>query len=75
MPPDRQPDSPPEPDDRAIQEARVMFERAEAAWQRQLKAEESVAPVAGYRVWRAVLLGAAILAILVLLFQRLALGG
>ena len=73
MPPDRQPASPPEPDERALQEARAMFERAEAAWQRQLEGEESVAPGSGSRVWRAVLLGAAIVAILLFLLQQLAL--
>jgi len=73
MPPEDQPASPPEPDERAVREARAMFERAEAAWQRQLEGEEAAASASGSsRIWRTVLLGAAIVALLFLLLQHLA---
>jgi len=50
-----------------------MFERAEAAWQRQLEGEEAAASASGSSgIWRTVLLGAAIVALLFLLLQHLA---
>ena len=50
-----------------------MFERAEAAWQRQLEGEKAAASATGSgRLWRTVLLGAAIIALLFLLLQHLA---
>jgi hypothetical protein len=73
MPPEDEPDSPREPDERAIREARAMFEHAEAAWQRQLEGEQAAASASGSsRLWRTVLLGAAIIALLFLLLQHLA---
>ena len=73
MPPEDEPDSPREPDERAVREARAMFERAEAAWQRQLEGEEAAASATGSgRLWRTVLLGVAIVALLFLLLQHLA---
>jgi len=50
-----------------------MFERAEAAWQRQLEGEEAAGAASGSSgIWRSVLLGAAIVALLFLLLQHLA---
>lgn len=73
MPPENEPDSPRESDEQAFREARAMLERAEAAWQRQLEGEQAAASVSGSsRVWRTVLLGAAIIALLFLLLQHLA---
>ena len=71
---ERQPPSPPEREERAIEEARAMFERAEASWQRQLEGEEA-ASASGSRVWRTLLLAVAIIALLFLLFQQLILSG
>jgi hypothetical protein len=73
MPPEDEPASPREPDERAVREARAMFERTEATWQRQLEGEQAAASASGgSRLWRIVLLGAAIVALLFLLLQHLA---
>ena len=69
---ERRPASSPQPDESAAIEARLTIERAEAAWQRQLDGENAAVPLSGNRMLRIVLLGAAIAAIVLMLFQRLA---
>jgi hypothetical protein len=69
---ERQPASPPQPDERAAEEARLTIERAEEAWQRQVKGEDAAASVSSSTVLRIVLLGAAIAAVVCLLLQRIA---
>ena len=57
-------------DERAGDEGRLTVERAEEVWQRQTEDEGAAAPVAP--LLRIVLLALAMLAIVFLLFQRLA---
>ena len=64
--------APSEPNDRAVDEGRLTIERAEEAWQRQVKGENAAASVPSGPMLRIVLLGTAIAAIVFLLFQRLA---
>lgn len=59
-------------DERAQAEARLMVERAEDSWQRQVAGEDAFASPAAMSLLRIVLLALAILAIVFLLFQRLA---
>lgn len=57
--------------ERAEEEGRLTVERAEEAWQRQIEGEDAApGPISG--LLRIVLLALAILAIVFLLFQRLA---
>lgn len=64
--------APSEPNERADDEGRLMIERAEEAWQRQVEGENAAASTQSSSMLRIVLLGAAIAAIIFLLFQRLA---
>ncbi len=65
--------APSEPNERAADdEGRLMIERAEEAWQRQVEGENAAASAPSSTMLRIVLLGAAIAAIIFLLFQRLA---
>jgi hypothetical protein len=65
--------APSEPNERAADEGRLMIERAEEAWQRQVEGENAAtASAPSSSMLRIVLLGAAIAAIIFLLFQRLA---
>ncbi|HEV8029771.1 MAG TPA: hypothetical protein VGP42_02010 [Stellaceae bacterium] len=50
----------------------MTIERAEEAWQRQVEGENAAASAPSSTMLRIVLLGAAIAAIIFLLFQRLA---
>lgn len=61
-----------EPNERAADEGRLTIERAEEAWQRQVEGENAAASAPSSTMLRIVLLGAAIAAIIFLLFQRLA---
>jgi predicted secreted protein len=63
---------PSEPNERAADEGRLTIERAEEAWQRQVEGENAAASAPSSTMLRIVLLGAAIAAIIFLLFQRLA---
>jgi hypothetical protein len=59
------------PEQQGVDEGRLMIERAERAWRQQVRKEEagiSAGPNAGFR-W--LLLGVALSAIVLLLFQRL----
>jgi predicted secreted protein len=64
--------APSEPNERAADEGRLTIERAEEAWQRQVEGENAAASAPSSSMLRIVLLGAAIAAIIFLLFQRLA---
>jgi len=64
--------APSEPNERAADEGRLTIERAEEAWQRQVEGENAAASAPSSTMLRIVLLGAAIAAIIFLLFQRLA---
>jgi hypothetical protein len=66
------PQSRPEIDERAAEQARLTVERAERAWERQVESESAAGTMPGSRLLRIVLLGFAIAAIVFLLFQRLA---
>jgi len=59
-------------DQRAGEEGRLTVERAEEAWQRQTEGEDAAAPGPVAPLLRIVLLALAMLAIMFLLFQRLA---
>ena len=69
---ERHPPSQPEPDEDAFAESRLVVERAEDAWRRQVDSEEAAAPAPRATLWRILLLALAIAAIVFLLFQRLA---
>ena len=59
-------------DERAGEEGRLTVERAEEAWQRQIEGEDAATPGPTSALLRIVLLALAMLAIVFLLFQRLA---
>jgi hypothetical protein len=59
-------------DERAPEEGRLRVDRAEEAWQRQVAGEDAPAPTPIASFLRLILLALAILAIVFLLFQRLA---
>ena len=68
----RDPATPDSPEQRDVDEARLMIERAQRAWRRQVANEEAgiaAGPRAGFR-WL-LLLGVALAAIVFLLFERL----
>jgi len=62
----------PAANERAAQDERLTLDRAEEAWQRQVASEDAPAPTPVASFLRLVLLALAILAIVFLLFQRLA---
>ena len=68
---DQHPPSQPEPEQRAFEESRLVIERAEGAWRRQVEGEEAAVSGSRATLLRIVLLGLAIAAIVFLLFQRL----
>jgi hypothetical protein len=59
------------PGQHGVDEGRLMIERAERAWRQQVRKEEAGIPAERYAGFRWLLLGAALAAIVFLLFQRL----